>query len=62
MTLAVLSDVLRPLNATSSITHYDLQLFLHIEVMAENTYTDEDDEYNDSMERIVQLCNSMYLN
>jgi len=39
--------------------HYDLQLFLDIEVMAENTYTDE---YNDSMERIVQLCNSMYLN
>ncbi len=30
--------------------------------MAENTYTDEDDEYNASMERIVQLCNSMNLN
>lgn len=42
--------------------HYDLQLFQDIEVMAENTYTDEDDEYNDSMERIVQLCNSMNLN
>ena len=42
--------------------HYDLQLFQDIEVMAENTYTDEDDEYNDSMERIVQFCNSMNLN
>lgn len=30
--------------------------------MAENTYTDEDGEYNDSMERIVQLYNSMNLN
>ncbi|HAB7319352.1 TPA_asm: phosphatidylserine/phosphatidylglycerophosphate/cardiolipin synthase family protein, partial [Listeria monocytogenes] len=42
--------------------HYDLQLFQDIEVMAENTYTEEDDEYNDSMEHIVQLCNSMNLN
>lgn len=42
--------------------HYDLQLFQDIEVMAENTYTDEDDEYNDNIELIVQLCNSINLN
>ena len=41
--------------------HYDLQLFKDIEVMAENTYTDEDDEYNDRMECIVQLYSSMKL-